>query len=50
MTISLKSLISTFSHLKKNDINQKRTAAPKTLQYNKAFGDNTSGMSSLAIV
>ena len=50
MTISLKSLISTFSHFKKNDINQKRTAAPKTLQYNNAFGYNTSGMSSLAIV
>ena len=48
--ISLKSLISTFSHFKKNDINQKRTAAPKTLQYNSVFGDNTTGMSSLAIV
>ena len=50
ITISLKSLISTFSHFKKNDINQKRTAAPRTLQYNSALGDNTFGISSLAIV
>ena len=48
--ISLKSLISTFSHFKKNDINQKRTAAPRTLQYKSALGDNTFGISSLAIV
>ena len=42
--------ISIFSHFKKDDINQKRTAAPRTLQYNSALGDNTFGISSLAIV
>ena len=48
--ISLKSLISTFSFFTNNEIIQKQTAAPKTLQYNSALGDNTFGMSSLAIV
>jgi hypothetical protein len=48
--ISLKSLISTFSFFTNNDIIQKQTAAPRTLQYNSALGDNMFGMSSLAIV
>ena len=48
--INLKSLISIFSFLKNREITQKHIAAPSTRQYNSAFGDNTSGISSFAIV
>ena len=44
--ISLKSLISTFSFFTNNEIIQKQTADPRTLQYNSALGDNIFGMSS----
>ena len=48
--INLKSLKFIFSFLKNREITQKHIAAPRTRQYNNAFGDNTSGMSSFAIV
>ena len=48
--INLKSLKSIFSFLKNREITQKHIAATSTRQYNNAFGDNTSGISSFAIV
>jgi hypothetical protein len=48
--ISLKSLISTFSLFVNKETNQKHIAAPNTLEYNNALGDNTLGISSFAIV
>tara|TARA_Y100000591_G_scaffold161306_1_gene138974 strand:+ start:39 stop:503 length:465 start_codon:yes stop_codon:yes gene_type:complete len=48
--INLKSLNSIFSFFRNKEINQKHIAAPTTLQYNNALGDNTSGINSFAIV
>ena len=48
--INLKSLTSIFSFFRNKEINQKHIAAPTTLQYNNALGDNTSGINSFAIV